>query len=87
MQTVVKSYQRFTFSCVSCVSVQGLSWLTLTTKHSQLVLNVFIFGFYHYVTLILLGELFFIKEKGDRKTTLSVLTTPGSTTSLWDSNH
>ena len=43
-------------------------------------LNVFIFGFIAYVILILLGELFFIKEKGDRKTTLSVLTTFGSTT-------
>ena len=38
------------------------------------------FGFIAYVILILLGELFFIKEKGDRKTTLSVLTTFGSTT-------
>ena len=43
-------------------------------------LNVFIFGFIAYVILILLGELFFMKEKGDRKTTLSVLTTFGSTT-------
>lgn len=43
-------------------------------------LNVFIFGFVAYVILIVLGELFFVKEKGDRKTTLSVLTTFGSTT-------
>lgn len=43
-------------------------------------LNVFIFGFIAYVILILLGELFFMREKGDRKTTLSVLTTFGSTT-------
>ena len=42
--------------------------------------NVFIFGFVAYVILIVLGELFFVKEKGDRKTTLSVLTTFGSTT-------
>lgn len=43
-------------------------------------LNVFIFGFIAYAILILLGELFFMKAEGDRRTTLSVLTTFGSTT-------
>ncbi|MBF0713324.1 AEC family transporter [Gemella sp. GH3] len=43
-------------------------------------LNVFIFGFVAYVILIVLGELIFFKQKGDKKTTLSVLTTFGSTT-------
>ena len=55
--------------------MQDIKQETFTTG-----LNVFIFGFIAYVILIGLGELFFMKEKGDRKTTLSVLTTFGSTT-------
>lgn len=43
-------------------------------------LNVFIFGFIAYLLLIVLGELLFFRLKGDQKTTLSVLTTFGSTT-------
>lgn len=43
-------------------------------------LNVFIFGFVAYVILIVLGEVFFSKAKGDKRTTMSVLTAFGSTT-------
>lgn len=43
-------------------------------------LNVFIFGFIAYIILIILGELLFFRMKGDKRTTLSVLTTFGSTT-------
>ncbi len=43
-------------------------------------INVLIFGFVAYVILILLGELFYLRLKGDKKTCLSVLTTFGSTT-------
>lgn len=43
-------------------------------------MSVFIFGFIAYVILIVLGELLFFKLKGDKKTTMSVLTTFGSTT-------
>lgn len=43
-------------------------------------LNVFIFGFIAYVLLIVISELVYAKVKGEKKTTLSVLTTFGSTT-------
>lgn len=43
-------------------------------------INVLIFGFIAYVILIILGEVIFFKLKGDKKTTMSVLTTFGSTT-------
>ncbi len=47
--------------------MQDIKQETFTTG-----LNVFIFGFIAYAILIVLGELFFMKEKGNRKTTLSV---------------
>ena len=68
------------FSCDSCVSVQSLLMVDINDKTFTTGLKRVYFGFIAYVILILLGELFFIKEKGDRKTTLSVLTTFGSTT-------
>lgn len=43
-------------------------------------LSVFVFGFIAYVLLIVISELVYSKVKGDKKTTLSVLTTFGSTT-------
>lgn len=43
-------------------------------------INVLIFGFIAYILLIIIGELIYIKVKGDKKTCLSVLTTFGSTT-------
>lgn len=43
-------------------------------------INVLIFGFIAYVFLIVVGELLYFKQKGDKKVCLSVLTTFGSTT-------
>ncbi|MDO4814023.1 MAG: AEC family transporter [Gemella sp.] len=57
------------------------AFMTNITKETFTTgLNVFIFGFIAYVILIFLGELIFVKIKGDKKTTMSVLTTFGSTT-------
>lgn len=43
-------------------------------------LNVFIFGFVAYVLLIIISKLLYIRQKGDRKDTLEILTVFGSTT-------
>lgn len=57
------------------------AFMTDVTKETFTAgVNVLIFGFIAYVLLILLSELFYIKVKGDRRTSLSVLTTFGSTT-------
>lgn len=57
------------------------AFMTNITKETFTTgINVFIFGFIAYVILIILGETLFFKLKGDKKTTLSVLTTFGSTT-------
>ncbi|MBF0847259.1 AEC family transporter, partial [Streptococcus danieliae] len=49
------------------------AFMTNITKETFTTgLNVFIFGFIAYVILIFLGELIFIKIKGDKKTTMSV---------------
>lgn len=55
--------------------MQNINPETFTTG-----LTVFVFGFVAYVILIILGESLFFQFKGDQKTTLSVLTTFGSTT-------
>lgn len=57
------------------------SFMTDITKETFTTgINVFIFGFIAYLILIVLGEVLFFKLKGDKKTTMSVLTTFGSTT-------